>query len=78
MTAPGAETVTVMIYKDDRFTILYKNPKVDLSVAGVPEWVSPKGFMIDLWFDNAKRTSVQRDQDGPIDVPVFKKGEWGL
>jgi hypothetical protein len=50
-----------MIYKDDRFTILYKNPKADLSVAGVPEWVSPKGFMIDLWFDNAKRMSVQRD-----------------
>lgn len=46
-----------MTYEGDRFTNLYKTPKVDLSIAGVPEWVSPKGFMIDLWIDNPKRTS---------------------
>jgi hypothetical protein len=72
----GAETITVMTYEDDRVAILYKTPKVDLSDAGVPAWVNPKGFMIDVWFDNAKKMSVQWDNDGPIDVLVFKAGDW--
>lgn len=38
--------------------------------------VNPKGSMIDTRFDNAKKMSVQWDNDGPIDVLVFKTGDW--
>jgi hypothetical protein len=72
----GADTVIVMTYEDDHYAILYKTPKADLSVANVPEWVNPKGFMIDVWFDNAKKMSVQWDNDGPIEILVFKPGCW--
>src|ERR1700738_5203623 len=72
----GAESILVMTYEDDRIAILYKTPNVDLSTEGAPAWINPKGYMIDIWFDNAKKMSVQWDDNGPVDVLVFKTGDW--
>jgi hypothetical protein len=63
----GAGTIQVMTYEDERFAILYDNK---------PSLMNLTGFMIDIWFNNAKKISVQWDNDGPIDVLAFKTGDW--
>jgi hypothetical protein len=32
--------------------------------------------MLDVWFDRRKTMSVQWDHEEPIDVRMFKPGEW--
>jgi hypothetical protein len=38
--------------------------------------VQPKGFMVDVWFDKRKRLSVQWDHDEPIEILMYKPGDW--
>ncbi len=72
----GNETIEVMAYEGARIAILYTTPRVDLRVAGVPDHVNPKSFMLDIWYDNRKRLSVQWEHDQPIDVLMYKPGDW--
>jgi len=72
----GSGTITVTTYEDAHFAILFKTPKVDLSDPNAPAWINPKGYGIDIWFDNAKKMAVQWDNDGPLDVHVFQSGDW--
>ena len=72
----GDKTIQVMVFEADRLSVLYKTPRVTLSDGGAPAPFRPKGFMLDVWFDRRKTMSVQWDHEEPIDVRMFKPGEW--
>ncbi|WP_426434053.1 hypothetical protein [Bradyrhizobium genosp. P] len=72
----GDKTIEVMMFENDRLAILYKTPRLRLSTGGAPAQFQPKGFMVDVWFDGHKTMSIQWDHEEPIDVFVFRPGEW--
>ncbi|OKO69091.1 hypothetical protein AC630_37565 [Bradyrhizobium sp. AS23.2] len=72
----GNTKIQVMTFENERLAILYKTPRSDLSTEGAPAWIQPKGFMLDVWFDGRKTLSMQWDNEGPVDVFIFKPGEW--
>jgi hypothetical protein len=72
----GPRTIQVMMFEGKPLSVLYKTPRVTLSAGGAPAPFRPKGFMLDVWFDGSKTMSIQWDQEEPIDVFVFKPGEW--
>src|ERR1700722_14645560 len=72
----GDRIVKVMTFEDDRLSVLYKTPTATLSDGGAPAKFRPKDFMVDVWFGGHKTMSVEWDHDGPVEVFVFKPGEW--
>jgi hypothetical protein len=72
----GGRTIQVMTFEGDRLAVLYKTPRVTLNTGGAPTPFRPKGFMLDVWFDRRKTMSIQWDHEEPIDVFIFKPGEW--
>jgi len=72
----GDKTIQVMMFENDRLAVLYKTPRLMLSTGGAPAQFQPRGFMVDVWFDGRKTMSIQWDHEEPIEVSVFKPGEW--
>lgn len=70
------QTIEVMAYEGERIAILYNTPRVDLRFPDAPDHVNPKSFMVDVWYDNKKRLSIQWDHDGELDILTYKSGDW--
>ena len=72
----GGRTVRVMMFEENRLSVLYKTPTTLLSGGDAPPEFRPKGFVLDVWFDGRKTLSVHWDHNGPVEVVAFRPGEW--
>jgi hypothetical protein len=68
--------IEIMAFESERLSILYKTPRLNLNCPWAPPSANPKGFLVDIWWANRKTFSVEWDHDGPIDVLLYKQGEW--
>ena len=67
--------IEIMAFENERIAILYKTPRLNLNCPWAPASANPKAFLVDI-FATRKMFSAQWEHDGPIEVLLYKPGEW--